>query len=212
MAQDKLLLISLQEGQAKKIAQVISNDTCRKLLDTLADKEETETELAQKLGIPLSTVHYNLQQLMEAGLIISETFHYSVKGKEVAHYKLANKYIIIAPQSTWGIKEKLKSILPVAAFGVAVAAIIQFVQTRIPLQSAPQVLAEAVPQAVAEAAAEGAPALKATAADAAGESLAMAAQVAPQPSEPLYAMWFLIGVVITLVLYLAIDYIRSRPR
>ena len=208
MAQDKLLLISLQEGQAKKIAQVISNDTCRKLLDTLADKEETETELAQKLGIPLSTVHYNLQQLMEAGLVISETFHYSVKGKEVAHYKLANKYIIIAPQSTWGIKEKLKSILPVAAFGVAVAAIIQFVQTRIPLQSASQILAEAAPQAGAEAA----PMLKTTAADAAGESLAMAAQVAPQPSEPLYAMWFLIGVVITLVLYLAIDYIRSRPR
>ncbi|SRR3989344_1169168 len=208
MAQDKLLLISLQEGQAKKIAQVISNDTCRKLLDTLADKEETETELAQKLGIPLSTVHYNLQQLMEAGLVISETFHYSVKGKEVAHYKLANKYIIIAPQSTWGIREKLKSILPVAAFGVAVAAIIQFVQTRIPLQSASQILAEAAPQAGAEAA----PMLKTTAADAAGESLAMAAQVAPQPSEPLYAMWFLIGVVITLVLYLAIDYIRSRPR
>ena len=208
MAQDKLLLISLQEGQAKKIAQVISNDTCRKLLDTLADKEETETELAQKLGIPLSTVHYNLQQLMEAGLVISETFHYSVKGKEVAHYKLANKYIIIAPQSTWGIREKLKSILPVAAFGVAVAAIIQFVQTRIPLQSASQILAEAAPQAGAEAA----PMLKTTAADAAGESLAMAAQVAPQPSEPLYAMWFLIGVVITLVLYLSIDYIRSRPR
>src|SRR3989339_352498 len=125
MAKQSFLLVSLQEDKAKKLAQVVTNDSCRKILDYLADKEATETDLAEKLGLPMSTVHYNLSQLVGTGLIIADEFHYSKKGKEVNHYKLANKYIIIAPKSTFGIKEKLKSILPVALLALAGAGFIQ---------------------------------------------------------------------------------------
>ena len=99
MAKQSFLLVSLQEDKAKKLAQVVTNDSCRKILDYLADKEATETDLAEKLGLPMSTVHYNLSQLVGTGLIIADEFHYSKKGKEISHYKLANKYIIIAPKS-----------------------------------------------------------------------------------------------------------------
>ena len=125
MAKEKFLLVSLKESKAKKLAQVISNETSRKILDHLADNEATESELAKKLKLPISTVHYNLKCLMEGGLVTVEEFHYSEKGKEVNHYKLANKYIIIAPKSTYGIKERLKSILPVALLTGASAGIIQ---------------------------------------------------------------------------------------
>src|SRR3989344_3588410 len=111
MAKEKFLLVSLKEDKAKKLAQVISNDTSRKILDYLAEKEATESDLAKTLEVPISTIHYNLKALMDAGIIEVEEFHYSQKGKEVNHYKLANKYIIIAPKGTYGIKEKLKSIL-----------------------------------------------------------------------------------------------------
>lgn len=116
MTKNKLLLVSLKEDEAKHIAQVISNETCRKILDLLAESEATETEIAQKLNLPLSTTHYNLQQLMKSNLVVAEEFHYSQRGKEVNHYKLANQYIIIAPKNTsmHGLKEKLRSILPVA--------------------------------------------------------------------------------------------------
>ena len=93
------MIFDLQEDKAKKLAQVVTNDSCRKILDYLADKEATETDLAEKLGLPMSTVHYNLSQLVGTGLIIADEFHYSKKGKEVNHYKLANKYIIIAQKS-----------------------------------------------------------------------------------------------------------------
>ena len=113
MARESFLLVSLKEDKAKKLAQVISNESCRKILDFLTSKDATETELAKKLKLPISTVHYNLRHLQDAGLVTAEEFHYSKKGREVNHYKLANKYIIIAPKTTFGIKEKLKSALPV---------------------------------------------------------------------------------------------------
>lgn len=127
MAKKNFLLLSLEDTKIKKVSNVISNDSCRKILDFLSNREATESELAEKLGIPISTVHYNLQQLVETGLVESTEFHYSKKGKEVSHYKLANKYIIIAPKTTFGIKEKLKGILPVALIASGAAAVIQIV-------------------------------------------------------------------------------------
>lgn len=128
MSSKNFLLLSMEEEKIKKVSNVISNDSCRKILDYLSNKEATESELAEKLQIPISTIHYNIQQLMETGLIESKEFHYSEKGKEVNHYKLANKYIIIAPKKTFGIKEKLKSILPVALIISGTALVLQYAQ------------------------------------------------------------------------------------
>src|SRR3990167_9878441 len=125
MTNKNFLLLSLEDSKTKKIANVVSNESCRKILDYLAKKEATESELAEKMQMPISTIHYNLQQLMETGLIITEEFHYSEKGKEVLHYKLANKYIIISPKGTYGLKEKLKGILPTALITLGTAGIIQ---------------------------------------------------------------------------------------
>lgn len=120
------LLISLEEQKAKKIAEVISNDTSRKIIDFLTTKDATETELSKELKIPLSTVHYNLKQLQEAGLVIVDEFHYSSKGKEINHYKLANKYIIIAPKTEARSKfmEALRGIIPLAIITAGVGVIL----------------------------------------------------------------------------------------
>ncbi len=49
------ILLSMEDEKIKKISNVISNDSCRKILDYLANKEATESELASKLSIPIST-------------------------------------------------------------------------------------------------------------------------------------------------------------
>src|SRR3989344_5511333 len=100
MAKKNFLLLSMEDDKIKKVSNVISNESCRKILDYLSDRDSTESELAQKLNIPISTVHYNLQQLMETGLVESSEFHYSEKGKEVSHYRMANKNIITDPKKT----------------------------------------------------------------------------------------------------------------
>ncbi len=132
MANKNFILLSLEDSETKKIANVVSNESCRKILDYLSKKEATESELAEKLQLPISTVHYNLQQLINTGLISAEEFHYSEKGKEVLHYKLANKYIIISPKKTYGIKQKLRSILPVGLIAVGAAALIQIFSKYLP--------------------------------------------------------------------------------
>jgi DNA-binding transcriptional ArsR family regulator len=130
MAKDPFLLVSLEENESKALAQVMSNDTARKILDILSKHETlTETDIAKKLDVPLSTVHYNLQALVKANLVKAEEFHYSEKGKEVNHYSLANKIIIIAPKNTRteSFKDKLRGILPIGLIVLVVGAVIQLI-------------------------------------------------------------------------------------
>jgi DNA-binding transcriptional ArsR family regulator len=132
MAKDPFLLVSLEENESKALAQVMSNDTARKILDILSKHESlTETDIAKKLDAPLSTIHYNLQALVKANLVKTEEFHYSEKGKEVNHYALANKIIIIAPKNarTESFRDKLKSILPIALIVAAVGVVMQLFNT-----------------------------------------------------------------------------------
>ncbi len=113
MPEESFLLINLKESESKKLAQVISNDTSRKILAYLSKKKSaTETDIAKELNIALSTVHYNLKHLTKAKLVNADEFHYSQKGKEVIHYSLANKYIIIAPKASPKLLDSLKKLIP----------------------------------------------------------------------------------------------------
>ena len=129
--ENSFLLVNLKEESSKDIAKVIGSDTCRKILDFLANNaDSTETEISDKLNLPISTVHYNLKHLVKGNLVIADEYHYSEKGKEVSHYKLANKFIIIAPQETKenkNIFQKLKDIIPLSIFTVIAAGIL-FIQ------------------------------------------------------------------------------------
>ena len=198
MASKNFLLLSMEDSKIKKVSNVISNESCRKILDYLSNKEATESELAEKLQLPISTVHYNLQQLMETGLIDSKEFHYSQKGKEVSHYKLANKYIIIAPKKTFGIKEKLKSILPVALIASSATLVIQFVYKYFGKTTAPATEQAALKSLAVESAAQ--PAVRSLYND--------------NPSLTYLILqnkfiWFLLGAVSALVIYFIIRYIVS---
>ncbi len=210
MANKNFLLLSLEDSKTRKIANVVSNESCRKLLDYLAKKEATESELAEKLQIPISTVHYNLQQLMETGLISTEEFHYSEKGKEVLHYKLANKYIIISPKGTYGLKEKLKGILPTALITLGAAGIIHLFSkyfskgTLAAGENFMVAKSAVVDRAVEEAAPQ---ALQATVEGAQQAAPITAAKVYLIPQN--IALWFLIGAIFALVVYFVWKWARK---
>lgn len=194
MPKKNFILLSMEDDKIKKISNVISNDSCRRILDYLANKEATESELASALALPISTVHYNLQQLMETGLISADEYHYSSKGKEVNHYRLANKYIIIAQKKTFGIKEKLKAILPVALIALGTAGIIQLASKYISRGS----IGITQKSAFAERAAT--------------DQIAapMMVQTAEVLKEPNLALWFLAGALFALLIYLMISWIRKN--
>jgi len=210
MGTKNFLLLSLEDAEAKKVANIVSNDSCRKILDYLSDKEATESELAEKLSIPISTIHYNLQQLTEAKLVEAEEFHYSPKGREVNHYKLANKYIIITPKKVTGIRQKLRSILPAGLIAIGAAGIIQSLSKYMAVQPgiAPMMAQEAAPEMARIAA-------KAAVDEAAQDSMMLAAPVAEPIAQTASiwqnaALWFLIGAVAALTVYTIIRILRKE--
>lgn len=194
MVKSNFLLVDLNEPKTKKLAETITSETSRKILNHLAVKEETEANIAKMLNLPISTVHYHLQKLQEANLITAEEFHYSQKGREVLHYKLANKYIIIAPKHVSGLKEKLKGILPALIATLGISAIIKIVQNLTPT----------LPMQAAES----------MAADAAPEMAMKVAQEAPAPlvQQPNIALWFLVGSLAALLMYVVVELIRERVK
>jgi DNA-binding transcriptional ArsR family regulator len=124
MSPEKYILVSLEEEKAKNIANVISNETSRKILDYLANKEEaSESEISKELNIPLSTIHYNLQQLRKNNLVEVKHFMYSDKGKKIEFYRVVKKFIVIAPKYTQ--TSLLKNILPLFLVSTVIAGIIQ---------------------------------------------------------------------------------------
>jgi len=195
MAKSNFLLVDLNEPKTKKLAETITSETSRKILNHLAEKEDAEASIAKTLNLPISTVHYHLQKLQEASLVTAEEFHYSQKGREVLHYKLANKYIIIAPQHVSGLREKLKGILPAALAAVGVSAVIKWIQTA----------SQAVP-ATESMAVDAAQALPYEA------SLKMAQEVPVVAAQPDIALWFLVGSLVALLVYLIIELARERIR
>jgi DNA-binding transcriptional ArsR family regulator len=126
MAKEKFILVDLKDDDSKKLAQVISNESSRKILDYLADGDATESDIAEELGIPISTVHYNLQALLKAKMVETEEFHYSKKGKEMLHYSLANQCVIIAPKKTEELRKRLRNILSIGVIAFLGSAVLYF--------------------------------------------------------------------------------------
>ncbi|NQU79724.1 helix-turn-helix transcriptional regulator [Candidatus Woesearchaeota archaeon] len=227
MSKKSFILVSLKENKAKKIAEVISNNTCRKMLDFLANrKDATESEISKELKIALSTVHYNMKALMQARLVKCDEYHYSSKGKEVNHYMLANQYVIIAPEGEKkAIREKLRSIIPTALIMGAAAGIIKIFYSSVgsTLSSPMRVMESGAAAPVMEEAAYEATqmiskdAAVGVANDIAVESVPVAQNVVERVPEvgqqfPEIALWFFVGAVVGVGVYLLIEYIVKRVR
>jgi len=112
MSDEKFILVSMEDSRSKKIADALGNKTCRKILDYLAEKNESSAkDLSEALKIPLNTLDYNLKLLLDSEIIEKKkNFFWSRKGKKIVMYGLSNKSIIISPKKQ--ISSKLKSLIP----------------------------------------------------------------------------------------------------
>lgn len=123
----KYLLMSIDDERAKKLADVLGNKSCKKIIDFLSGiKEASETDISKALGMPINTAEYNIKKLISSGLIEkSKNFFWSRKGKKIDMYKLSNKSIIISPKPSSRLDSKLKALLPVLIVSGAFALLIK---------------------------------------------------------------------------------------
>jgi Predicted transcriptional regulator len=104
---EKVLIVPLNED-SKKITQILSNEKAMKMLEILADKPMSASDVAEKLDIPLTTVKYNLDGLIEVDLIKVRETKWSRKGREIKIYEPVQKLIVVAPG---GMKNDRTSII-----------------------------------------------------------------------------------------------------
>ncbi|MFA5141811.1 MAG: winged helix-turn-helix domain-containing protein [Candidatus Woesearchaeota archaeon] len=217
MADESFILVNLKDKESKSLAQVISNDTSRKILDILSVKHDaTATDIANELNQPLSTIHYNLKHLLEAKLIQSDEYHYSPKGKEVDHYKLSNKFVIIAPQSSKfeSLKDQLKKIIPVTLLIGAGVTIMSYANrfalgASQSISAADERLMTAAPEMLKAAPSATLDTTQVAANEVVTETVSYASECV-QCAEPNLSLYFFIGSVSALLLYLLIDQIYRR--
>lgn len=111
---EKYISLDLNDPRAGKIGEVIGNESCKKILDLLAEREMNESEIAGELKMPLNSAEYNIKKLVEAGLIEeTKKIFWSTRGKRIKSYRVVNKKIVITPSSKW-----LRGIIPAGIVAV----------------------------------------------------------------------------------------------
>ena len=211
MPENSFLLVNLSDEKSKKLGELIGNKTARKILELLGKKEYTATDLAKELNFPLSTIHYNLTNLEQAKLIKADEYHYSKKGKEIKHYALANKLVIIAQeQPTESIIQKLKKILPVSILVGAMATAFQYYSAGKHVFEEQIIDAEASTFALKKSAERVVEEELVEATSLAQDSLVASASTATTEQN---LMWlFLVVVMASIISYLVADFIIAKYR
>lgn len=180
-------MVSLEEDKAKDIANVLSNENCRKILDYLADKPSSESDLVKVLKLPASTVNYNIKLLLKSKLIEVKDFFWSEKGNKVNVYKTAKKFIVIAPKGS-KINSQLKSMIPVFLVVIIASGLLFLYNKIIKIRVVSKgLVAESVLR----------------------EDVMEKMIVAPS-TEPNFALWFLVGAIFSIIIYIIYVLIKGR--
>ncbi|VVB96017.1 Helix-turn-helix domain protein [uncultured archaeon] len=124
---EKLLILPLGE-ESRKITQVISNDTARRIIELLADAPLSASDIAERLQAPLTTIVYNLENLENVGLVKVERIKYSEKGREVKIFGPVRKLIVVVPDKTdkRSVADLLRKYLGVILAAVLASSLIEF--------------------------------------------------------------------------------------
>ncbi|AKB26549.1 putative transcriptional regulators [Methanosarcina sp. MTP4] len=93
---DRVMVLPVNED-SRKITQTLSNETSLKVLELLGKKSLSATDIAEELKIPLTTVKYNLDSLVDSDLIKVKQIKWSRKGRQVKIYEAMEKLIILVP-------------------------------------------------------------------------------------------------------------------
>ena len=121
---DNFVILEPGDERAQKIAKAMASQTATDILKLLAESPKSMTEINEELAIPLTTVKYHFENLLDAGLIHVADTRYSVKGREIKIYTLSDQLIIVAPRqsSVRSLLLRYASLFAVVVFGtIAVA-------------------------------------------------------------------------------------------
>lgn len=199
-------MLDLNDSRSGKIAEVISNKTCKQIIDLLADRELSVSEISNELGIPVNTALYNIEKLADSGLVERANWIWSIKGKKIEKYKLSNKRIVISP------RKLSRGVIPALIVGVFGAYLVSMITRDQFISNGAQIASDV-------ATSEGAKMMVQGAASGAGftdvvngvvsvpaQSFVSNVGIASVPAW----QWFALGALMTVLVYLIYDLIYER--
>lgn len=83
----------------------MSSPTSSDLFNVLSEEPMSATALAERTGLPLTTVKYHLENMLTAGLIEVSAKRWSTKGREMKIYAVKDQIVLIAPKKKVDVRE-----------------------------------------------------------------------------------------------------------
>lgn len=145
MADENVVVVEQGSCEAQKIAKAMSSPTSSDLFNNLSIAPMSATALAEKTGLPLTTVKYHLENLLEAGLIEIEKTRWSMKGREMKIYAVKDQVVILAPKKNVNIKGIIEKYGTVAAsIAVGCSLVLAIPQTLLQMNGGDKLIKTAV--------------------------------------------------------------------
>jgi DNA-binding transcriptional ArsR family regulator len=114
-------VVVLEPGdlRAQKIAKAMGSPTAGEILHLLAENPQSLSDITDRLSLPMNTVKYHVENLIDAGVIAVADTRYSVKGRTIKIYSLTDQLLIVAPR-----RSDIRSMLTkyAALFGIVAVA------------------------------------------------------------------------------------------
>lgn len=116
---DNVVVLEPGDIRAQKIAKAMGSPTAGDILQLLAEKSQSLSDITERLSLPMNTVKYHIDNLVDAGIIAVADTRYSVKGRTVKIYSLTDQLLIVAPR-----RSDIRSMLTkyAALFGIVTVA------------------------------------------------------------------------------------------
>jgi len=116
---DNVVVLEPGDIRAQKIAKAMGSPTAGDILQLLAEKPQSLSDITERLSLPMNTAKYHIENLIDAGVIAVADTRYSVKGRTVKIYSLTDQLLIVAPR-----RADIRSMLTkyAALFGIVAVA------------------------------------------------------------------------------------------
>jgi len=104
MHDENVIVLEHVSLEAQKYAKAMSSPTSADLFNALTGNPQSATALAERTGLPLTTVKYHLENMLSAGLVEISNTRWSEKGREMKIYSVKDQVVVFAPRKTVDLK------------------------------------------------------------------------------------------------------------
>lgn len=126
---DRVEIFSTEDEKIKQLGEFLSNDSSRKILQSLYNEELTANQISQKTGITLQLVKYHINKMQELGIVTVSKVEKNSKGHDMKFYSPTKFAVVILPSKVSDrakesklLRRSFKTIYKFVGIGVAAAA------------------------------------------------------------------------------------------